>query len=747
MALDKIAKLFPILSGLVDVGAQRDTLPDIGTVANVKDISTLAKRIESLDSNTITAALDGISGYTKSVIDDVSSKATNNAKIIALLPEVRKAISIMIPSIMSPNDLRGSANISIISTCQDLTPDANTQIAKLITSYIEDQMHLETNLPMWIKDALYKDGAKAILILPIDEVNTHLNGNIVSATESIELLCKHDELFKQNRIDASTIVPAIEEAIQPYDIKIPGHNYGKCICAVEDSLSITSSIETLGVVYALEEQTKKKINKVKTKYTNADVIAINSTQKKKSGAVHIELPVDSIIPLHTPNKPHEHIGYFIAIDETGNPIRNTGKSEKSKYENLEAMFGITKKAPDSAEIMSNIHSKIVIGYLEEKLSSAGLHGLSVSESQSVYKCIFSRYLANRKTKFVFVPKELMMYLAYDYRENGTGASKLEDAEFIISIRIMLLLCNLMSSMNNAIDRQLVEVTLPDKFKGDTIGHLTTIRKALIAKSSMTISADPTRILETLTDKGISMRVTGAPEGYSVTRTANERTAQTIDTNLIDDVRNTLGLALDIPPSALNRLDENEYSSSVATTNLFFSLTIRALQAVTILHVSKLIQTFIAYDDTIMKKLLEYTNHSECVIGEPNADELLQRTLKGIKLYLPAPNVAPDKATFDNMSAHLSGISALVEGLAPDELVTGDTDLADYMTRLRGVMKSHSIYKYLADNGLSSLGVTTPENLDITKFTNIIQHLTNIKSGVDKLKSLHTEMQTEQPPTI
>jgi len=43
----------------------------------------------------------------------------------------------------------------------------------------------------------------------------------------------------------------------------------------------------------------------------------------------------------------------------------------------------------------------------------------------VYTTIMSRAFSGLKTKLLYIPKNNMSYIAFEYRENGTGLSLLE----------------------------------------------------------------------------------------------------------------------------------------------------------------------------------------------------------------------------------------------------------------------------------------------------------------------------------
>ena len=62
------------------------------------------------------------------------------------------------------------------------------------------------------------------------------------------------------------------------------------------------------------------------------------------------------------------------------------------------------------------------------------------------------------------------------------------------------------------------------------------------------------------------------------------------------------LYLDVPPSAYNLLNENEFSRSVATNNLFFSRVISSYQRPVCEHVSSHVRTYTHMSETLKTKI-------------------------------------------------------------------------------------------------------------------------------------------------
>ena len=69
------------------------------------------------------------------------------------------------------------------------------------------------------------------------------------------------------------------------------------------------------------------------------------------------------------------------------------------------------------------------------------------------------------------------------------------------------------------------------------------------------------------------------------------------------------MTLIAPAAAMNKTGDEEYSRSVATTNLFFNNRIRGLQSKTIEHLSKFIQLHAKYSGVVYEKIADIIRDS------------------------------------------------------------------------------------------------------------------------------------------
>src|SRR5699024_10862411 len=147
--------------------------------------------------------------------------------------------------------------------------------------------------------------------------------------------------------------------------------------------------------------------------------------------VVFEFPTEAVIPIYSPADPSEHVCYFVAVDNNGNPVRISQNSDH--YRSVQRNFNnavngsaapshmatattmgmtIDEAGVKGADSMARIYSQVIEHDLRERLDSGGFHGsdLKLGKANELYRLMFVRALAQMDTQLVFIPKELMTYI-------------------------------------------------------------------------------------------------------------------------------------------------------------------------------------------------------------------------------------------------------------------------------------------------------------------------------------------------
>lgn len=821
----KPGKLLSMLRGIVGESTPI-TVSNLGTDTeqsiSSQERETIIKRITNSTRTNVQRQGNSYAKYIQPVARQIAANRLDARAIETLAPEVKKAKEIVIPSIMSPSDMR-DGEIAIQSTSKLVTEAENTLITKLLETHFNQTMKLSTKLPNWIHEGLYGAGAMPILVLPVTEIDTIINDptailttqKLVSSQESIGTMYATGLSAAIEKIEKTSIFgvadpvitstdttkdlgleslqPVIESLIEAYlqeapsaaKEQKPSYDRGKMwtpgtkdkvkgfATGVLEQLNIVDNPDVLKTDKARKStKSAEMTSQVVNIYKVQSLITVNSESKPSvDNPIVIELPPESVIPIFTPGTPSDHIGYFILLDEFGNPIHVTDEGPIMDLNDnrqitpaaLYNSFGFgdsysLKPGNSSSEqkiLMTNVYQTIVEAHLKARLNKNGLNNIYIGAPSSVYRCMFARYLSLRKTKMLFVPRDLMSYLCFKYNDNGTGRSKIEDIKFILSLKITILICRVMASMNSAINRKKININFSEQM-GDPIQYMQMVEKEVLDKSMTNFTYDPTEITRTIAQRALTVVPKGIPglDNFEISTEPNPSNDIRPDEGLMEDLNNMMILGLDVPPSAYNQLAENEFSRSIATNNLFFSRRIAAYQKPVCEHTARHVQIYTHMSkplkDAITKILSAGTDKKDQLPDDPGStekkysvEEKLADVIANITATLPAPNLAPNKTEFEELDTIISSISTALDSLFDNELGTNDDNP---IAHIRSVVKSDIIREYMIKIGVSR-DVIIPDLSDPAFIKRLMEsklNLTNISAG---LKSTVAKTQPIDPNAV
>lgn len=744
---------------------------------------------------------DGLITLLQNVSRDVAARKLTNQQIEATAPEVLQAASIIIPLIMAPNDLRHSATVIQCSMSQ-LPSDQQQKIGRAVTDYFDQHYRLQDRLPRYIKMAKYESGAQPVLVVPTSELDRQFNDDanvFIPSTEALVERCEQTTLFgitnlTDGKATDAELLTSCHRAMESLFDELPRGSYGgtnqsydrrrtqektKALHDIterfvaHEALALSDNPDIAKAAALGKRRIEQKVQDALRKaYPSGGTTGRSVNYRQKSTiSLHVpdgrgsqgdpmvvELPAESVIPIFPPGSPHDHIGYFVALDELGNPINVTSEmansmnlqtEDQETFRSLFRAFGLGDMTPifgAQHQLATNIYQRVVEAYLKAKLGSTGMSGADIGSDNAVFRCMFSRYLRQRQTRLLFVPKDLLTYYCFKYNENGTGRSKLEELQYVLSLRITLLVCRQMTAMANAMDRRKVTANLPQNFRGNVLQFINDLHRAAVRKMVVTPSLDPDEIQRTITSKSISIAVSNiaGAEDFSIANEANERTAVTIDEALAQDVANLLILGLDLTPSMMNALNDAEFSRSVATNNLMLSRKIIRDQETLCHHNDRFIHMVARYSGPLRDIITNIIKGDDEVdtekgVGDDKTGGVdVDSVISSLKTALPRPSVAPDHAQFESIEAFVTSIDNMLNAVYPDDLANGDSEVGEGVAFIRALIKAENIRQYVNNSGLNS-SVTLP---DISQMNNemhvgmqLRQAIINFKKGIAEQKAL------------
>ena len=778
---NRLVKLINFLAGNIETDEQADPLVNNvnsslhGDVERSKQFTVVENEQDKQKKFSKTE----IGRYVTQVMETLASTREDNEKIIQMVPDVSQAANIVVSSILSPNELKNS---SLIFTLDEKTvkldESRSKEILDLISNYFNKDLDLKYRLPDWITKALYYTGAKVLVTLPVgtlDEIyksdktsmenfdtlfDEELKSSPSFGMENLfEKTASSQDMENQLGLSLESFVEnANNNEKEKFTKSIEKNGFKKSL--VEhflESLEIKDKPDQLKRKHLKTEKRKKMITKTVLASGNKSFLNVpkDSNVSTETHPLLIETPMESCIPLHVPGSPKDHIGYFVAIDDEGYPVEKEemqlrtninlmhgDSSRNSPFDNLFKSYGLQELKNTIGSISNRnntakMYGTIIESYIREKLKGQGFGDLADSAMNSLYHYMFSRYLKGYRVRFLYVPKDYVTYIAYDYNKDGTGKGRLENIKFFLSLRITLLIAQMMSAINNSTDHKNIDVQFDEQTNNaikDPVTMIEQIANQYIKKHMVGFSLDPNHIMESMAKRSIHVKSSGLPglPGLNISSESSGRQHQEPNTELSEDIRNQVIMGLGVPPSALNALSEHEYSRSVASSSLFFARDIEALQDKTLFFLIDFIKFYLKFDPILQTKMRQILHIDKKKNDEPDEGVLSEETLEqdaiminkiieNLGVSLPKPNVSPSEAMFQNFRSFVDGVIQISETLWPDELSANDPEISEAIPYIRSVIRKKIIENYMIAMGypdelhvpeISELLTDDPKNIEM-----------------------------------
>lgn len=525
----------------------------------------------------------------------------------------------------------------------------------------------------------------------------------------------------------------------------------------------------------------------------------------------VQIPYQAVVPVVLPGTPDKHLGYYIMIDQWGTPLtnhiydRSTVNGPRKLTEGaMQATFGQPAAYKFAAGINDDQRFEATLmmfgltirNILQDKLEEYGFKGATIEEHEATTLCLF-RYLLNKKNVgLIFVPSTMLTYIAFDYHQDGTGKSKIEDLSTLLSLRTVLVVSGVMAATENAIDHKVLEVDVDEK-NANVTQYLSMVRDAFIEKKMLRFDNEPLTVQRDLIQRSLTIlpkNMKGIRENLNINTEHRSSNVVAPDQGFMEQLTNWLITGLDVPHAALNQTGEQEYSRSVATTNIMFNNKIKGAQKIVVKFGNKFIRTYIKYSQPLQKLILEvlkeavssrkdthYSTEAEDPFqaegigddapvddeipdtaetteeqdtdteeddtplqkGKPskqkiemNKDSLKKKLLtvvQNIKITLPAPQIVVDKAQYEEISSYMDAIDRVLQTIFNENMIL-DQDSRDMFTLFRDTVKSDMVRDYIKQIGFqSSFDIPYPKDIDIKSAKDLYLYISNQKLSFENFK--------------
>lgn len=828
-SLARFLRIFGIVSSseIQDVGTKTpadSTTYGVFSTDELRHMAGISPVVSGIQPKKTIPTEASVGSYLESVADDTHTKIEELRNLTIVAPEIKMSKRVIVSTIMSPQDLQTN-KINITMNYEGLAPEIKSDLLEKLNNFFNNEFHLAQRLYSWLSTAGFEEGAKAMLVLPKHELDVqNAVADVLAAHEDLKQ--SHDRIVSstealyieppENRrnLIAERLEAEFESSLESLGVDkwFENHKY-------TDSSTESNKMATISSKQDLVKQLVKGTFKLLKQHDDGSVVVtrdlshiskgyLNNSDKlkdllkdakaqitgfdpEKSGGfqttpvrcltisdnikvgeddlpIVLELPSDSVIPVCAPGDNKNHIGYFVLVDENGQPIRgrnnffktgSTDVTNRLAMSAAQAVYGnatltsfseLTSNPEFMFQQMTEVFTVAVNKLLESRLNKDGLTGLDINMHNAVGKALFSNLLANNRITMIFVPEPMMVYYCFDHRDNGTGKTFLEDIAQMLALRTTLVTARLMAAVENATVRRKIEVDIDDK-ENNPIQTIQAVVRQALSKYAPSFSTEVQTAAESMVNRNIQVvpkSMAGTTDNLSVNYEKVYGNAQSPDTDLLDKLNNWIGMGLGgLPASVLNQLSENEFSRSVATTNMYFANTVAGWQLAIKPTNKKFISLYISSNTKLLeliKSIIRKDKDGEPEkLGENTTDdvenEALQRQvndiIKSLEVDLPPPQMAAKKVHFEEIQSFAEMIEKLVTIIYSDDTVIDD-ELKGSMPVIRATITSKLLREFLPKLGVQAIAdIPEPTAIDADYAKGIFLYLQNLKRRIANIGHL------------
>lgn len=450
-------------------------------------------------------------------------------------------------------------------------------------------------------------------------------------------------------------------------------------------------------------------------------------------------PAEAVIPVCRPGRPSEHIGYYVVIDpKTGSPIslqnnrdyyneirssytstleasRTGGDEYSATLDQIRNNLGMDQNKVTSSEWESGLIHNAYRNIIENNLLVSLHNGIydedfDITISNEIINVMLWRQMKNRGTQLLYVPVELMTYIAFDYDSNGFGESLITKTRMLHTVRASLFFATAMGKIQNARPRRRVSVTVGDK-DPDPYATFEDIKTMVINQDRIGLCvggdvANPNEQIGIIQNGGYEFKL-NSNNNQGVSNEIIDYEDIRTDVNAGDEdwdkeLRSRAMLAMGLQPELFDPNNNPDFAASIVNGNLLLTRQVVQYQGKLLKFINKIIRTYTLNSNTLKDEVREIVKANEKMLTpeqkKMDREELITTFINAITCTLPEPNNDRIKEQSEAMSDYSTLLEAALDAYLTEDAFPEGT-AKETMTLARAVVKAKYTRDYMGRNGI------------------------------------------------
>lgn len=748
---------------------------------------------------------------------NINQNITDTQTVLQVLPDITLAIQIVISSILSPKDMITS-ELLFTPPPDMVSSELGAAMIDRVRIYFETDYRIKPLLPMMLNDVLFETGSYPVVVIPENSVDEVINGKQTLSLENLtDSFNKKDGMPINTGVllgppdgETKEVNVVSQEA---FGAVIPNRGYETRIMmkygeagtqAVDTQVRVTDNMDVLKLPKMAERLRSQRVREVLGRRNTAMAMESNNeayndrelsallfkdrhqtyrpiTALKTQDQLNrytvgepliLKLPSESVIPVYIPGSEERHIGYFVLIDANGNPVSrngspdfyrefgsrmNAGGSFPTAMLNKTGMQMYGRECTDQKymDYAARTYGDMIEADILARLRNGVYkHSLAIAKKDEIYRIMLARSLAKQTTQLLWVPIELMTYMAFKYNQDGIGKSLMDDMKILNSLRSMLTFASVMAAVKNSIGRTEVKLKLDEKDPNPqkTIELLVTEIARTRQQAFPVGTQNPVDLVEWMGRAGFEFTFEGHPGLPDVQVDFGEKNSNYVkpDQELMDDLRKQSYMAFGLTPEMVDAAYQPETATSVVANNVLFAKRVTQYQDMFTPFLTDHCRKVMLNSQNIYNDLCNILRESFDKIiltdsiraiakKQPRIEEDIIRTIAedfilGVDVALPRPDSVSMETQLKALEVHEATLEKGLDQYVNSAFFTQDLGgtVANQVEPLRAMAKAYFMRKFMLENGiLPELADLTIENDDGRASIDLYKEQENLLKGLIK----------------
>jgi TPR repeat protein len=723
-------------------------------------------------------------------LDRIANKTAQNIidsdSISQLLPDIELVEQILVGSILSPKDM-STTEINFKLAEGQFDGEIGRPMLDVIEGHFKHDYKIDDRLDLDLQEALMTKGAHIKAVLPENNLDMIINGNRKLSMEQFNVALSRAQDDKQlGFLGHPTQANIGLENFNGRTLEQMLQVKGKFTISLEDGksqtvehtlkgLHVTDNFNVLkGTKFKRQKRERHVADKLKRLRVSVEQatqdlgldpgvdpvqhdvnkgltseqidqlyrrsqprsqqtqVLVSQAFMERAPVGHplaIDLPMESVVPVYTPGKPDDHVGYFVLLDQFGRPIcKSDGRDyygemrtsfNGNQKDNSSELLRMTRDAMGNGKQESTFELDQIYqtyeGILENDLQNRLRNGMydedmTIGLSQEIKRIMLYRSFKAQNTQLLYIPAELVTYIAFNYNQDGVGETLLSRSKILANMRSILLFAETMSGVRNAIGRKKVQITtdVDDPDPQQTISDVQSLILEQAHRGFPLGAPDPAQSLDYLNRAGYDFSIDSQQDGYANTKvefddyTTNQQAGSP---DLQDKLRRMHASGMGVNPDLVDPTSSPDFAVSVVNNNLIMTRRVKFYQKIFTGHYTKFVRCYTRHSSTLLADLLEvYEDHKDMLTPEQQKltpEELVEEFINAVILHLPEPDNTQLEIQSESFSKYNeileSALAAYItEDMFPEELMG---ERASLVQKAIAEIKGYFQRQFLARNNI------------------------------------------------